>query len=298
MLKKLTKLLFLFFIVVLACIFMPALVLASEKVFRNSLGMEFVLIPAGTFIMGSPQDEPHRSKSEVQHPVTISRPFYMQTTEVTLKQWWAVMGKRFFGRRKGTDDMPVTRVSWYDCMKFIKKLNAQKEGVYRLPTEAEWEYACRSGSTTAYNWGEAIDCSKAMFSNNSKKSGECLKYVKSREMAVDGAAPVKSYPSNAWGLYDMHGNVWEWCYDWYGDYPNDPVVDPLGHSSGTMKIRRGGSWFRHGYSCRSANRANGHPASKFRTTGFRLVWSKTGDLIGKKEEIDLILLEQEREDGP
>jgi len=299
MLKKLTKLLFLIFIVVLACIFVPAPILASEKVFLNSLGMKFVLIPAGTFTMGSPQDEPYRSKkTEVQHPVTISRPFYMQTTEVSLKQWWAVMGKRFFGRRKGTDDMPVTRVSWYDCMKFIKKLNAQKEGVYRLPTEAEWEYACRSGSTTAYNWGEAIDCSKAMFSNNSKKSGECLKYVKSREMAVDGAAPVKSYPSNAWGLYDMHGNVWEWCYDWYGDYPNDPVVDPLGHSSGTMKIRRGGSWFRHGYSCRSANRANGHPASKFRTTGFRLVWSKTGDLIGKKEESDLILLEQEREDGP
>ncbi|MBA7696903.1 Formylglycine-generating enzyme [subsurface metagenome] len=207
----------------------------------------------------------------------------MQTTEVSLKQWWAVMGKRFFGRRKGTDDMPVTRVSWYDCMKFIKKLNAQKEGVYRLPTEAEWEYACRSGSTTAYNWGEAIDCSKAMFSNNSKKSGECLKYVKSREMAVDGAAPVKSYPSNAWGLYDMHGNVWEWCYDWYGDYPNDPVVDPLGHSSGTMKIRRGGSWFKHGYSCRSANRNYGHPGSRYRTTGFRLVGQNVADQINSEE---------------
>jgi formylglycine-generating enzyme required for sulfatase activity len=128
MLIKLQKLLFLFFIVVLAYIFVPAPVFASEQVFRNSLGMEFVLIPAGTFIMGSPQDEPRRSKSEVQHPVTISRPFYMLTTEVTLKQWWAVMGKRFFGRRKGTADMPVTRVSWYDCIKFIKKLNAQKEG--------------------------------------------------------------------------------------------------------------------------------------------------------------------------
>jgi formylglycine-generating enzyme required for sulfatase activity len=298
MLIKLQKLLFLFFIVVLACIFVPAPVLASDKVFRNSLGMEFVLIPEGTFIMGSPQDEPHRSKSEVQHPVTISRPFYMQTTEVTLKQWWSVMGKRFFGRRKGTDDMPVTRVSWHDCMKFIKKLNAQKEGVYRLPTEAEWEYACRAGTSTAYSWGNRIDCTKAMYSNNSSKSGGCLKYIKSREMAVDGAATVKSYLPNAWGLYDMHGNVWEWCINWYGDYPARAVTDPLGPDSGTGKIRRGGSWFGDEYLCRSANRNIGHPASRYRTTGFRLVRTESGDLIGKKEESDLILMEEEHKDGP
>ena len=222
----------------------------------------------------------------------------MQTTEVTLKQWQAIMGKRFFGRRKGTDDSPVARVSWYDCMRFIKRLNNRNEGVYRLPTEAEWEYACRSGSTTAYTWGEAIDCSKAMFSNKRKKSGECLDHVRSRGLAVDRPAPVKSYPPNDWGLYDMHGNVWEWCHDWYGDYPNDPVVDPLGHSSGTKKIRRGGSWFGPGYSCRSANRANGHPASRFRTTGFRLVWSKTGDWIGREGERELFLMEEERADGP
>ena len=298
MLKKRTKILSLFFVVVLACIIVPAPVLASEKVFRNSLGMEFVLIPAGTFIMGSPQDEPHRSKSEVQHPVTITRPFYMQTTEVTLKQWWAIMGKRFFGRRKGTDDMPVTKVSWHDCMKFIKKLNAQKEGVYRLPTEAEWEYACRAGTPTAYSWGNRIDCSRAMYGNNSRKSGECLKYLKSREMAVDGSAPVKSYPPNAWGLYDMHGNVWEWCIHWHGDYPARAVTNPIGPDSGTRKIRRGGSWFGDGYSCRSANRNVGHPASRYRTTGFRLVRTEPGDLIGKKEERDWILREEEREDGP
>ena len=298
MLKKFEKLLFLFFIVVLACIFVPAPVLASEKVFRNSLGMEFVLTPAGTFIMGSPQDELYRSKSEVQHPVTISRPFYMQTTEVTLKQWWAVMGKRFFGRLKGADDMPVTRVSWYDCMKFIKKLNAQKEGVYRLPTEAEWEYACRAGTSTAYSWGNRIDCTKAMYSNNSKKSNECLDYVSSRGLAVDRPAPVKSYPPNAWGLYDMHGNVWEWCYDWHGDYAKGSVVDPRGPDSGTRKVRRGGSWFGDGYSCRSANRNYSHPASRYRTTGFRLVWSKAGDWIGREAERELILMEEAREDGP
>jgi sulfatase modifying factor 1 len=298
MLKNLEKLLHLFFIVVLACIFVPAPVLASEKVFRNSLGMEFALIPAGTFIMGSPPDEPHRSKSEVQHPVTISRPFYMQTTEVTLKQWWAVMGKRLFGRRTGTDDMPVTRVSWYDCMKFIEKLNAQKEGVYRLPTEAEWEYACRAGTITAYSWGNRIDCTRAMYGNNSRKSGECLEHVKSRGLAVDGRAPVKSYPPNAWGLYDTHGNVWEWCINWHGDYPARAVTDPLGPDSGTRKIRRGGSWFGDGYLCRSANRNFGHPASRYRTTGFRLFWTESGDVIGKKEESDWVLREQEREGGP
>jgi formylglycine-generating enzyme required for sulfatase activity len=298
MLKKLKKILSLFFVVVLACIIVPAPGLASEKVFSNALGMEFVLIPAGTFIMGSPQDEPHRSKSEVQHPVTITRPFYMQTTEVTLKQWWAIMGKRFFGRRKGPDDMPVTKVSWHDCMKFIKKLNAQKEGIYRLPTEAEWEYACRAGSTTTYSWGNRMDCSRAMYGNNSNKSRKCLEHVKSREMAVDGSAPVKSYPPNAWGLYDMHGNVWEWCIHWHGDYPARPVTDPIGPVSGTRKIRRGGSWFGDGYSCRSANRNVGHPASRYRTTGFRLVRTEPGDLIGKKEERDWILREEEREDGP
>ena len=208
------------------------------------------------------------------------------------------MGKRFFGRRKGTDDSPVARVSWYDCMRFIKKLNNRNEGFYRLPTEAEWEYSCRSGSGTSYSWGNRIDCSKAMFSNHSKKSNECLDHVRSRGLAVNCPAPVKSYPPNAWGLYDMHGNVWEWCHDWYGDYPNDPVKDPLGHSSGTKKIRRGGSWFRHGYSCRSANRNHSHPASRYRTTGFRLVWSKTDDLISREGERELLLMEEAREDGP
>ena len=250
--------------------------------------------------MGSPPDEPYRSKSEseVQHPVTISKPFYMQATEVTLKQWWTVMGKRFFGRRKGTADMPVARISWYDCIRFIKKLDARNEGVYRLPTEAEWEYASRAGSTTAYSWGEAIDCSKAMFSNNSKKFGECLDHVRSRGLPVDRPAPVKSYPPNEWGLYDMHGNVWEWCYDWRGDYTKGPVVDPRGPDSGTLRIRRGGSWYGQGYSCRSANRANGHPASRFRTTGFRLVWSREGDWIGREGERELMLMEEAREDGP
>jgi len=248
---------------------LPAL--AMEKTFTNSLGMEFVLIPAGNFIMGSPPGESYRNINEVQHKVTISKPFYMQTTEVTLEQWWAIMGKKFFGARKGPENMPVVKVSWHDCIEFIDKLNALNEGTYRLPTEAEWEYACRAGSSTAYNWGDTIDCEKAMYHNNTLKSGRCVDYVKSKGLPLDSPAPVKSYKPNTWGLYDMHGNVWEWCADWFRDYDKKTVKDPMGPASGTEKVRRGGSWFRYGASCRSANRAYGHSSTRYKTTGFRVV---------------------------
>ncbi|NNK86329.1 MAG: formylglycine-generating enzyme family protein, partial [Desulfobacterales bacterium] len=124
-------------VILFACLCAPSM--AFEKVYHNSLGMEFALIPAGTFSMGSPLNEPKRGYSEVQHRVTISKSFYMQTTEVTIKQWRALMGKKFFSKRKGTDNMPVSRVSWHDCLRFIKKLNSIGQGSYRLPTEAEWE---------------------------------------------------------------------------------------------------------------------------------------------------------------
>lgn len=269
--KRLEKLFILFFIVFILDLLSPAPISASEKVFRNSLDMEFVLIPAGTFMMGSPPDEPYRDNDEVQHEVTITHPFYMQTTEVTLKQWRALMGKSFFGRREESPNMPVMRVSWYDCMDFLKKLNALNEGIYRLPTEAEWEYACRAGTTTAYSWGNTIDCSKAMYHNNTLKENLCGHYVQSRGLPHDQPAPVKSYPPNAWGLYDMAGNVWEWCQDWYGDYPKGSVTDPHGPDSGSDRVRRGGSWYAFGAYCRSANRTYANPAAKFRTTGFRLV---------------------------
>ncbi|MBW1703825.1 MAG: formylglycine-generating enzyme family protein [Deltaproteobacteria bacterium] len=259
------------FIILLFGTFLPGPAFGLEKYFRNSLGMKFALIPAGTFIMGSPPGEPHRNKGEVQHQVTISRPFYLQTTEVTLKQWRALMRKKFFGRRKGKGNMPVVRVSWHDCMKFIKKLNNLNEGLYRLPTEAEWEYACRAGTKTAYSWRDSIDCSKAMYNNSTLESGDCLDYVRSKGLAVNRPARVKSYQPNAWGIYDMHGNVWEWCGDWYGDYKESAQTDPFGPDSGTEKVRRGGSWFKHGYSCRSANRAHGHPPTRYKTTGFRVL---------------------------
>ena len=289
-----------FMVVFLSFFLIPPLPLSangSKKVFRNSLGMEFISIPAGTFSMGSPAEESYRGKDEIQHRVTISKSFYLQFTEVTLKQWWALMGKKLFGRRKGPENLPVVKVSWFNVRRFIKKLNKLGEGYYRLPTEAEWEYAARAGSTTAYSWGDTIDCRNAMYGNNRKKANECLKYVQSRGFEPARPAPVKSYPPNAWGLYDMHGNVWELCQDWYGRYPTTDVADPSGPQSGSAKVRRGGSWFKHGYACRSANRNHANPASKFQTTGFRLIWSKTPDmnLMQRKAEPPGVVEEQ---DGP
>ncbi|MFQ5484324.1 MAG: formylglycine-generating enzyme family protein [Desulfobacterales bacterium] len=265
-----------------------------EKSFVNSLGMEFVLIPEGTFTMGSPMDEMNRDKNEVQHAVTLTKAFYMQAMEVTLGQWWSVMGKRFFGRRKGSKEMPVTKVSWHDAKRFIIKINGVGGGGYRLPTEAEWEYAARAGTTTAFSWGDTIDCSKAMYGNNSKKSRECLSYVRSMGLKNDQPAPVKSYMPNRWGLYDMHGNVWEWVQDWYDGYPTAGISDPRGPESGIGRVRRGGSWFKHGKVCRSANRNYAHPASRLQTTGFRLVWDQETADIRKIDRWGVPKLEPER----
>ena len=272
-LKYSNRLVSLIFAVLILSSLSPLPVNALEKTITNSIGMDFVLIPGGTFKMGSPRDEPGRRQNETEHQVTIRHPFYMQTTEVTVKQWRAVMGKRFLFKKKGTDHMPVVKVSWQDCIDFIEKLNAFNEGVYRLPTEAEWEYACRAGTTTAFAWGKTIDCSNAMYANNTLKTDDCVHFVQSKKgLPADQPAPAKSYEPNAWGLYDMEGNVWEWCQDWYvKGYGKDAVVDPKGPGSGSDKVRRGGSWYGPGARCRCANRNLSYPANRYQTTGFRLV---------------------------
>lgn len=256
------KKLFIFsFVCCLFAIHPHSCVFALENKTTNHIGMEFTLVRPGPFIMGSPKTEPFRDTDEIQHKVNITKPFYLQTTEVTVKQWRAVMGKKLFGRKKGGQDFPVTRVSFYDCQKFIKKMNKQNKKKYRLPTEAEWEYACRAGTTTAYSWGADIDCSKAMYGNNSKSSPECTLFYKSMKLKLDQAAPAKSFNPNPWGFYDMHGNVWEWCSDEYNPNKN----------TSASRVRRGGSWYKYGKSLRSANRTYAHPGAKFKTTGFRLV---------------------------
>ncbi len=250
---------------------LPAVAGKPPARLTNDLGMEFVLIPAGSFVMGSPDQQPGHQKDEYLHHVTISRPFYMQTTEVTQGQWQRVMGKSFFGRRWRNKRLPVTQVSWFDVQILIKAMNQRGQGTYRLPTEAEWEYAARAGSKTAYWWGDRITCGQAMFANAPGDRDDCAGSYRLRGLKTGRPAPVGSFPANPWGLFDISGNVWEWCSDWYGPYPTSPVTDPKGPSSGTYRVRRGGSWFSSGPRLRSANRNFGHPAVREDTLGLRLV---------------------------
>jgi formylglycine-generating enzyme required for sulfatase activity len=222
-----------------------------EIPYTNSLGMSFKIIPAGTFTMGSPTDEPGRNSDETQHQVTVSDAYYMQTTEVTQAQWEAVMGDNpsWFS---GSSDCPVENVSWDDVQEFIDRLNAMGEGTYRLPTEAEWEYACRADSTTAFANGEITEVG----SDNDPNLDQMGWY---RYNAGDETHPVASKEPNSWGLYDMHGNVWEWCRDRYGSYPAGAVTDPTGPSAGTYRVLRGGSWGFNAADARSANRYRSFP---------------------------------------
>lgn len=239
---------------------------ATPKPVTNSLGMSFAPIPAGTFMMGSPESEPLRDSSdETLHQVTLTKSFYLQTTEVTQGQWKAVMGSNPSGFSNCGDDCPVEQVSWYDCQSFITNLN-QLEGTtkYRLPTEAEWEYACRAGTTTPFNTGNCLSTDEANYDGSRPYTG-C-----SSGIYRQTTAPVKSFSPNAWGLYDMHGNVWEFCQDWYGDYPSSSVTDPVGPSWGDQQVLRGGGWSSAARSSRSAVRGHYIPGNSSNSVGFRV----------------------------
>ena len=205
----------------------------------NDVKLEMVLIPAGKFIMGSPASEKGRDKEERQHEVTITYPFYIGKYEVTQEQWKAVMGNNP-SNTKGAK-LPVTQLSWKACQEFVEKLNVKTNGGYRLPTEAEWEYACRAGTQTAFAFGDDLTDLHA-------------KFCKNKAASAQPRSLVGIYPPNAWGLHDMHGNVWEWCEDWYGDYPAWAVTDPRGPGTGTHHVIRGGSASLLANECRSAIR--------------------------------------------
>lgn len=260
-----------FFTILLVCLFLLTSVNAKDLEITNEIGMTFIRVNPVTFNMGSPKSEQGRQADEALHAVTLSSPFYLQETEVTLKQWRSIMGRKWLNPRKGQPDSPVTRVSFYDCQKFIEKLNAKGEKKYRLPTEAEWEFACRAGTDTAFSFGDTIDCSQALYANNTKKISDCVSFLKKRGIKPNKPAPVKTFAPNPWGFYDMHGNVWEWCQDTYGPYKLDGGASDYSLTSSNSRVRRGGSWFGQGRSLRSANRTYAHPGSKFPTTGFRLV---------------------------
>jgi formylglycine-generating enzyme required for sulfatase activity len=199
--------------------------------------MEFVLIQPGSFMMGS---KTGYSSEEPVHQVRISNTFYLGKYEVTQAQWQVIMEKNP-GRFKGDPNLPVESVLWDDVQEFIRRLNAREGGGrYRLPTEAEWEYAARAGGTTAYSFGD--------------NEGQLRDYAWYGENSNNKTWPVGQKRANAWGLHDMHGNVWELVQDWYGTYASAAVTDPQGPRSGPCRVLRGGSWRYDARGCRSANR--------------------------------------------
>ena len=232
----------------------------STNAVANSIGMKLRLIPAGEFMMGSLGTESDRYDEETQHRVSITKPFYLGVTEVTQEQYQKVMGTNP-SEFKGAQN-PVETVNWVDAVEFCRKLSlmsAEKTAghVYRLPTESEWEYACRAGTTTAYSFGD--DASRlsdyGWFGGNS------------------GTHPVGEKKPNAWGLYDMHGNVYEWCQDWFGPYRSGLATDPTGATSGSYRVIRGGSWYSFARNCRSADRGRYTPGYRSHYLGFRVLRS-------------------------
>jgi formylglycine-generating enzyme required for sulfatase activity len=220
----------------------------------NSIGMEFVLIQAGEFQMGASDGD---KDEQPVHTVRISKPFYLGKYEVTQAQWQAVMGNNP-SRFTGDATRPVENVSWEDVQEFIRRLNTKEGGAtYRLPTEAEWEYAARAGTTTAYSFG------------NDK--GQLSQYAWYGDTSGSQTHPVGTLKPNAWGLYDMHGNVWEWVQDWYGPYTAAAAVDPAGPSSGSYRVNRGGSWRYLTSHCRSACRGHWSPGYRYDHLGCRLL---------------------------
>jgi formylglycine-generating enzyme required for sulfatase activity len=220
-------------------------------VISNTIDMTFNMIPAGTFLMGSPESEEDRGDDEQQHPVTISRAFYMQTTEVTQGQWKAVMGTEPWKGQEHSKyvkegaNYPAVYVSWDDAVAYCKKLSDKEAKTYRLPTEAEWEYACRAGTETRWSFG-----------NDEKELGDYAWYGKNAwDVDEKYAHQVRLKKPNAFGLYDMHGNVIEWCHDYYGEdyYKQSSEKDPTGPTSGSFRVLRGGSWDR--YRARNARSA-------------------------------------------
>ena len=234
------------------------------KSVTNGIGIKFVWIPAGNFMMGSPMEEKKRRADETQHKVTLTKGFYMGVHTVTQEQWTEIMGNNP-SKFKGEKNLPVDKVSWDDCQEFIKKLKDKEKKPYRLPTEAEWEYACRAGTTTAYHTGETIFTTQANF------NGTGLKLDGKKGKMRNKTTPVGSFPANSWGLHDMHGNVLQWCQDQYGEYPANDVVDPQGAAKGT-RVQRGGSWFFYPDRLRSAHSERNGPNTRNDDVGFRVCY--------------------------
>ena len=228
----------------------------------------FRWIEPGSFMMGSPETEESRDGDEDLHQVTLTQGFWLAETTVTQALWQVVMDKNPSEFQQGdTDDYPVETVSWDDAQNFITTLNRlHPDLTLRLPWEAEWEYACRAGTQTSFNLKGELSLDKVNY------RGTWDDYEIWGEGARQKTAKVKSYPCNAWGLYEMHGNVWEWCQDsWQYDLGNEAVEDPKPEGVGGLRVIRGGSWYDHGGRVRSAIRDRDTPDDQLSFVGFRLL---------------------------
>lgn len=241
----------------------------------NSVGMKFVLVPAGTFRMGSPEGRPDTRANETPvHEVIITKPFYLGVTPVTQELYRAAMGEnpsRFTLAAGGSPQHPVERVSWNDAIAFCKTLSAMPEEHeakrhYRLPTEAEWEYACRAGGSTLFAYGDTMTPAQANYSfrpSDPQSAGP-----------LERTSKVGQYAANNFGLYDMHGNVWEWCQDWYDErfYSSGVTRDPKGPPEGSFRVVRGGCWRSQIATVRTAYRNALMPHNRDPYTGFRVAF--------------------------
>ena len=268
------------------------------EIISNSVEMKLARIPAGTFMMGSPRKEIERDRTEVLHEVTISKPFFIGVYEVTQAEYTRVMkdtpdfrNRAVFTRDRGGGlEHPMENVEWSKAVVFCKQLSARpaekKAGrSYRLPSEAEWEYACRAGTTTAFHFTDALSSQQANFNGKFPYGGaEKGPYLRK-------TAKVGSFEKNAFGLYDMHGNVAEWCADFYDPeyFDNSPDKDPLGPPLGVIptnfgehfRVVRGGCWLDDGRACRSAFRYRAMPTTQYRLIGFRVVCENAEDAGGQ-----------------
>jgi formylglycine-generating enzyme required for sulfatase activity len=290
---KKTSLIFIAFFAAAVFLFYTACVQTQTSQIKKIKGFEYIY--GGTFIMGSPENEPERVETEIQHSVTVS-PFYMSKYPVTQSEYEKVMGKNP-SHFKGSS-LPVENVSWYDAVEYCNKrsikeklnpaytidksrkdpnnynvrddvkwvvtLNPGADG-YRLPTESEWEYACRAETTTPFNTGNNITTEQANYNGNYPYNNNAKGKYRAQTTSVG------SFPPNKWGLYDMHGNVWEWCWDWYGDYSKAVKIDPEGPLNGDFRVIRGGSWYVLGQNLRSGIRYFYPPFDGYYHVGFRVV---------------------------
>jgi uncharacterized protein (TIGR02996 family) len=229
----------------------------------HGVEMVFAWLPPGTFLLGSPPNEAERGDDETQHRVTLTKGFWMGVYPVTQAQWQAVMGTN--PSQSEGDDRPVENVSWEDCQAFCEQLSKRDGTRHQLPTEGQWEYACRAATTTPFYFGQSISTDQANYDGNHT-------YGKGKKGVYrEQTTPVGSFPPNVWGLYDMHGNVWEWCQDWYGPYPNGELKDPKNTNSGEARVLRGGSWFYPPKGCRAAFRNGDAPACRLVNYGCRVL---------------------------